>query len=93
MNVLEKSLNSDMILLDLQNNARKMDSHLGDFGVQDVGRLQNELNYFLRQLDWYRNNRQVFYFKLQQIKIRVQKANCLLDWQSSTYTPNELLSS
>lgn len=29
MNVLEKSLNNDMILLDLQNNARKMNGHLG----------------------------------------------------------------
>lgn len=41
MNVLEKSLNTDMILMDLQNNARKMDGHLGEFGVEDVGKLEN----------------------------------------------------
>ena len=77
-----------MVLLDLQNNIRKMDVHLEEMGVEEVARLENDLNYFLRQIDWYRNNRQVFYFKLQEIKIRILKANCLLDWQSSSYSPN-----
>ena len=39
MNVLEKSLNNDMILLDLQNNARKMNGHLAELGVEEVSRL------------------------------------------------------
>jgi hypothetical protein len=33
MNMLEKSLNNDMMLLDLQNNVRKMGGHLSEFGV------------------------------------------------------------
>jgi hypothetical protein len=33
MNVFEKSLSNDMILIDLQNNARKINSHLMDCGV------------------------------------------------------------
>lgn len=77
-----------MVLLDLQNNARKMSTHLEELGIEEVAKLENDLNYFLRQIDWYRNNRQVFYFKLQEIKSRIMKATCLLDWQSSTYTPN-----
>jgi hypothetical protein len=59
MNVLEKSINSDMILLDLQNHTRKMNGHLAEMGVEEVARLENDLNYFLRQIYWYRNNRQV----------------------------------
>jgi hypothetical protein len=91
MNVLEKSINSDMILLDLQNHTRKMNGHLAEMGVEEVARLENDLNYFLRQIYWYRNNRQVFYFKVQEMKMRILRANCLLEWKGSTYTPNELL--
>jgi len=39
MNVLEKSLNNDMMLLDLQNSARKMNGHLAEVGVEEVSRL------------------------------------------------------
>lgn len=91
MNVLEKSINSDMILLNLQNHTRKMNGHLTEMGVEEVARLENDLNYFLGQIDWYRNNRQVFYFKVQEMKMRILRANCLLEWKGSTYTPNELL--
>jgi hypothetical protein len=80
MNVLEKSFNNDMMLLDLQNNAGRISSLVSPAGVESIGKLELELNYFVRQLDWYRNNRQFFYFKLQQQKINILRANSLLDW-------------
>ncbi len=36
INVLEKSLNSDMILLDIQNSTRKINGHLIELGVEGL---------------------------------------------------------
>lgn len=64
MNVFEKSLSNDMMLIDLQNNSRKINTYLLETGVEQLSKLENDMSYFIRQLDWYRNNRQFFYLKL-----------------------------
>lgn len=82
-----------MILIDLQNNARKINSHLMDCGVQTLTKLENDISFFIRQLDWYRNNKQFFYLKLYEQKIKIIQANGMLNWLNCTYNPHEMLTS
>lgn len=39
MNVLDKSFNNDMMLLDIQNNTRRIGIHLSDLGVENINKL------------------------------------------------------
>ena len=53
-NILEQSLTQDMLLLDIQNNLTKTSIHFEEFGVEPFMKVENSINNFMRQLDWYK---------------------------------------
>lgn len=53
-NILEQSLTQDMLLLDIQNNLTKTSIHFEEFGAESFMKVENSINNFMRQLDWYK---------------------------------------
>lgn len=85
---LDKSLNNDMLLLDMQNNLAKISPHLEEAGVEGFMRIENSINTFLRQIDWYKGNKVAFHFKLYAEKCKILKINTFINLQSSLQQPN-----
>jgi len=79
----DKTINGDMLLLDMQNNLSKMSQHFEQAGLEQFTRIEPSLNNFLRQTDWYRNNKTAFYERLLHEKMKIVIANAYLDLRSS----------
>ena len=55
-----------MLLLDMQNNLTKMSVHMEELGVEKFMRVEQSLNDFMRQLDYYKTNKSSFYQRIIQ---------------------------
>lgn len=55
-----------MLLLDIQNVITKVVGQLEDFGEESFLGFEHSLNCFMRQLDFYKGNKALFYQRLYQ---------------------------
>lgn len=72
-----------MLLLDMQNTVSKMMNPIEDCGEESFIGFQDSLNQFMRQLDFYKGNKALFYHRVLQQKSNVLRVNTLLQLSGS----------
>jgi hypothetical protein len=91
-NGLEQTLNNDMLLLDIQNSLSKTGGQFEELGIEGFMRLEHSVNSFMRQLEWYKDNRAAYYQRLYQETASILKLNTLLFLKASyELSPGERL--